>query len=159
MSFLHYVTKPTYSFGNLAVSKRSEMMERISTLGGIYSKTLDPSCTHLVIAQPVSNDDEPVNLDVIRTSKVDWALRRNAKAEQIRRRRQRARDPRVEEEPSDEKMIMIVWEGWFWDCVSFNGRFPEDRWRLENQPTPPAQGFSARDMGMLIGNGAFRLAS
>lgn len=125
-------------------------MERISALGGVYSKTLDPSCTHLVIAQPVMNDDEPVNLDAIRTSKVDWALRRNAKAEQVRRRRQRPRDPRTEAEPSDERMIMIVWEGWFWDCVSFNGRFPEERWRLENVPEPPPHDYSAREMGTFI---------
>lgn len=130
----------------MTVSKRSEMMEKIADCGGKYSKTLDPSCTHLVIAQPVLEENESVDPVVIRTSKVDWALRRNAKAEQVRRRRKHARDPR-EEEPADERMIMIVWEGWFWDCVEFNGRFPEDRWRLENQPQPPPPSFSAREMG------------
>lgn len=128
------------------VFKRSEMMEKISDCGGIYSKTLDPSCTHLVIAQPVLEENESADPVTIRTSKVDWALRRNAKAEQVRRRRKHPRDPR-EEEPSDERMIMIVWEGWFWDCVDFNGRFPEDRWRLENQSEPPPPSFSAREMG------------
>jgi hypothetical protein len=125
------------------------MMKKIADCGGIYSKTLDPSCTHLVIAQPVLEENESVDPVVIRTSKVDWALRRNAKAEQVRRRRKHARDPR-EEEPADERMIMIVWEGWFWDCVEFNGRFPEDRWRLENQQEPPPPSFSAREMGEFV---------
>lgn len=122
-------------------------MEKIADMGGIYSKTLDPSCTHLVVAQPVLEENESADQQAIRTSKVDWALRRNAKAQQVRQRRQRSRDPRAEE-PSEEKLIMIVWEGWFWDCVDFNGRFAEDRWRLENEPEPPKHSFCARDMGM-----------
>jgi hypothetical protein len=139
-------------YSAISVSKRSEMMERISALGGVYSKTLDPSCTHLVIAQPVVQEGESVDVAAIRTSKVDWALRRNAKAESVQRRRQRAGGPRPAEVPSDEKMIMIVWEGWFWDCVSFNGRFPEEKWRLENQDLPPPPDYSAREQGMFILN-------
>ncbi|KAJ9103366.1 hypothetical protein QFC19_004465 [Naganishia cerealis] len=132
------------------LSKRTEMMENISSMGGVYSKTLDPSCTHLVIAQPDMEENESADLDAIRTSKVDWALRRNAKAEQARRRRLREiqagrlRDMSADE-CSEERIIMIVWEGWFWDCEDFNGRFSEDRWRLENHPKPPKRDFSERE--------------
>ncbi|KAJ9115002.1 hypothetical protein QFC22_005330 [Naganishia vaughanmartiniae] len=123
-------------------------------MGGVYSKTLDPSCTHLIIAQPILEENESMDLDAIRTPKVDWALRRNAKAEQARRRRAREiQAGRLEEDSAeqrnDEKMIVIVWEGWFWDCVEFGGRFSEDRWRLENQPTPPTHAFSEREQERL----------
>ncbi|KAJ9095602.1 hypothetical protein QFC21_005473 [Naganishia friedmannii] len=138
----------------LIATRRTAMMEKITSMGGVYSKTLDPSCTHLLIAQPILEENESVDLDAIRTAKVDWALRRNAKAEQARRRRAREiQAGRLEEDSAEprneEKMIIIVWEGWFWDCVEFGGRFSEDRWRLENQPTPPTHAFSEREQERL----------
>jgi DNA replication regulator DPB11 len=131
------------------------MIQKIGDLGGKYSPSLNRECTHLIVAHP-----KPAAPDPLSSAKVRWAFQVNAQAREEReywalqeetwRRRGGGSgggggdvgvDPMVAMPGRDkerERGIKVVWEGWFWDCLHFEGRFKEDAWNAEEVGEPPA---------------------
>lgn len=48
--------------------------------------------------------------------------------------------------------IKVVWEGWFWDCLHFDGRFKEDAWNAEEHGEPPGFEYSYTYRGKSLQN-------
>jgi DNA replication regulator DPB11 len=115
----------------LPVSRRNEVQNFILSLGGVYSKNLDRTCTHLIVARPSS----PCT-DFTPSAKVSWAL--SIKPVLYTGGIQDAA-------PTD--YIHVVWEGWFWDCVEFRGRWLEERWDLRNGGLGPSEEEGMRAKG------------
>lgn len=119
------------------------MIQSISELGGTYSSAMNRQCTHLVIGNP--NPD--TNSDPLDSKKLQWAMNHNLTTHENREKLHRATrlwaragrqgpNPATQfEDPGRE--IKIVWEGWFHDCLAFQGKFNEDHWDVEKYLSPP----------------------
>lgn len=90
-----------------AVERRKQLVRYINDYGGIYSKDLDRSCSHLVLAKSSTESKG--------SEKVKWALKELQDRDIARRRGKKV-------EGDD---IKIVYEEWIWDCVAYNGRWKE----------------------------------
>ncbi|ORY32222.1 hypothetical protein BCR39DRAFT_523376 [Naematelia encephala] len=90
------------------LERRKQLVSYITQYGGIYSKDLDRTCTHLVSAKSA--------LDSKSSEKVKWALKEIQDRDIARRRGKKLVD--------DD--IRIIYEEWIWDCVGFAGRWKED---------------------------------
>ncbi len=106
------------------ISRRQEIIDLIKTHGGSYSKNLDRSCTHLIVANPEMNPKESQS-DPRKSAKVAFALGLPAEEAQDEEGNLVAAGPRV------------IWEGWLWDCVEFDGRWKEEGWDLRQHWDPP----------------------
>lgn len=84
------------------------MIRLINDNGGVYSKDLDRSCTHLISAW--SSEDKSH-----KSEKVIWLVGELGNREAGRRRGTRY----------DTDDPQIVYDEWLWDCVAFRGRWPE----------------------------------
>ncbi len=113
MSSVSFANTPSPT---LPAARRDQMEHLIVSLGGEYSKSLDRTCTHLVI----SNDTK-------KSEKVKYALSLQSNLYQSKIHQM---------EPED--YIHIVWEGWFWDCVEFQARWEEESWDVRNGNGPDA---------------------
>jgi DNA replication regulator DPB11 len=91
------------------LERRREIIRHINLEGGVYSKELDRSCTHLISAHGTR---EKVKM----SEKVKWAVK-----EMGDREAQKRRGARLEGEP-----LRIVYEEWVWDCVGLRGRVKEE---------------------------------
>jgi DNA replication regulator DPB11 len=80
----------------------------INSNGGLYSKDLDRTCTHLIANKPTTERNP--------SEKVKWAVKEVAAREALRRA-----GKKVEDED-----MRIVYEEWVWDCVACEGRWKED---------------------------------
>ena len=121
------------------------MIQKIGDLGGKYSPSLNRECTHLIVSNPKPNAANPLS-----SAKVTWAFQVNAQANEERehlrmltdvwsKRGGVGPDPGAIQAGMEGKVrgIKIVWEGWFWDCLQFDGRFKEDNWNAEEFREPP----------------------
>jgi hypothetical protein len=141
---------------------RQNMIQKIGDLGGKYSPSLNRECTHLVVAHPKPDSAGP---DPLASAKVRWAFQVNAQAREEREHwalqedAWRRRGGGVGEngigmdmsmagrDKERERGIKVVWEGWFWDCLQFDGRFKEDAWNAEEVSEPPGYEQSYRYRG------------
>ena len=97
------------------VNRRRDIIHWITKCGGLYSKDLDRSCSHLISAKPTSDSDS--------SEKVRWAMKELAD-----RGSKRMKGKRV-----DGQDMRIVYEEWIWDCVAFRGRLSEDKYDARNK--------------------------
>ena len=117
------------------MERRKQILHWVNASGGVYSKDLDRTCTHLVSAKITSDSKS--------SEKVKWALREIAQRETARRRGKKL-------EGEDMK---IVYEEWIWDCIAYRGRWREELYDAR-KPRPKAKvragkssslGFDERD--------------
>lgn len=92
------------------IDRRKQIIKYINANGGVYSKDLERSCTHLVSVARTTDTKSKAS------EKIRWALREIGECEMARRR-----GKRVEGED-----FRVVYEEWIWDCVAFRGRWKED---------------------------------
>ncbi|BEI85351.1 hypothetical protein CcaverHIS002_0507520 [Cutaneotrichosporon cavernicola] len=90
------------------LDRRKKIIQLIKDNGGIYSKDLDRSCTHLVSAHNALDKSK-------QSEKIKWALKEQGDRDAGRRRGRRY----AEEDQA------IVYEEWLWDCVAYRGRWLE----------------------------------
>ncbi|CAK9780911.1 hypothetical protein CC85DRAFT_62497 [Cutaneotrichosporon oleaginosum] len=90
------------------MDRRKRVIQLIKENGGIYSKDLDRSCTHLVSAHNALDKSK-------QSEKIKWALKEQGDRDAGRRRGRRY----------DDEDQAIVYEEWLWDCVGYRGRWPE----------------------------------
>lgn len=90
------------------MERRKQIVQYINNNGGVYSKDLDRSCTHLVSNKPTNSKQS--------SEKVKWAVK-----EVNERDAQRRAGKKV-----DGEDMKIVYEEWLWDCIGYEGRWRED---------------------------------
>jgi len=122
---------------------RQSVIAKITELGGKYSPSLNRECTHLIVSNPRPNAASPLT-----SAKVTWAIDVNAQAAEKRDLLKQETEywkAQGVDGPDPETFmggqwrgIKVIWEGWFWDCLNFRGRFKEHAWDVEQVPTPPA---------------------
>ncbi|TXT13776.1 hypothetical protein VHUM_01143 [Vanrija humicola] len=92
------------------LDRRKQIIKLINQEGGVYSKDLDRTCTHLVSAYPTTDPKSK------QSEKIKWSVKELGDRAMQRRRGKRLDDPDM----------CIVYESWIWDCVGFHGRWNED---------------------------------
>ncbi|KAL1411271.1 protein kinase activating protein dpb11 [Vanrija albida] len=92
------------------LDRRKQVIKLINEAGGVYSRDLDRSCTHLVSAYPTTDPKSK------QSEKIKWAVKELGERAMLRRRGRRI----------DDADMCIVYESWIWDCVGFHGRWSED---------------------------------
>lgn len=91
------------------MDRRKEIVKQVNGSGGVYSKDLDRTCTHLISAVLATSDAKS-------SEKIRWALKENQTRDVARRRGKKA----------DVENIKILYEEWIWDCVAYRGRWKEE---------------------------------
>lgn len=92
------------------LDRRKQIIKLINQEGGVYSRDLDRTCTHLVSAYPTTDPKSK------QSEKIKWAVKELGDRAMQRRRGKRL----------DDADMCIVYESWIWDCVGFHGRWSED---------------------------------
>lgn len=135
-----------------AVSKRKQFQAAVEANGGLYSGGLDRTCTHLI----VSGDTPPIDTsipDQTFSPKITFALKTNADSRHRRRYLESLIESakRGETQMNEEQAaaaskelaelpgVIIVWEGWIWDCVALGSQFPTEPWDLEKASAHPME--------------------
>lgn len=85
----------------------------IQANGGLFAKDLDRDVTHVLICgETVGRELLEPGSRVVESEKAMWARKINSE------RKKKAAQKHADK---DVELINVVWEEWFWDCMTYEG--------------------------------------